>query len=268
MSGSTSLFQVYLRLRPPIQVAKDPTNPWLIVEQPDAKDNPGTDGDEGASMPFSTHVTLQPPNESRKRAIERFGFTKIFREDASQLDVFEEIKVADSVRSVVQSGRDGLIATLGVTGSGKSHTILGSKSQRGLTQMTLDVLFNSLGHNVRRPTDSHLISSIQATDASEAQIQSATTFLESIYGDSDRSRISRTPMSRAQTPMTVNSPIAPPGAFPSSPSRDSLSREMQSLALSETYQAEVLKGYTLPDSPSPKKKDKWHPPPRFPFGNS
>jgi hypothetical protein len=131
--------------------------------------------------------------------------------------------------------------------------------------MTLDVLFNSLGHNIRRPTDSNLISSIQATDSSEAQIQSATTFLESIYGDSDRSRISRTPMSRAQTPMTVNSPIAPPGAFPSSPSRESLSREMERLALSETYQAEVLKGYTLPDSPSPKKKDKWHPPSKVPF---
>jgi hypothetical protein len=119
MSGSTSLFQVYLRLRPPIQVSKEPTNPWLIVEQPDAKDTTSTDGVESANLSFPTHVTLQPPNESRKRAIERFGFTKIFREDASQLDVFEEIKVADSVRSVVQSGRDGLIATLGVTGSGK-----------------------------------------------------------------------------------------------------------------------------------------------------
>lgn len=119
MSSSTSLFQVYLRLRPPIQaVSKDRNDPWLVVEPP-AEIEPSESTVEPETMSHPTHVTLQPPNESRKRAIERFGFTKIFREDASQLDVFEEIKVADSVKSVLQTGRDGLVATLGVTGSGK-----------------------------------------------------------------------------------------------------------------------------------------------------
>ena len=119
MSASTSLFQVYLRLRPPIQASsKDRTDPWLIVEPP-ASAETGEEVANSETMRHPTHITLQPPNESRKRAIERFGFTKIFREDAGQLEVFEEIQVVENVKNVLQTGRDGLIATLGVTGSGK-----------------------------------------------------------------------------------------------------------------------------------------------------
>lgn len=115
MPAQTSLFQVYLRLRPPIQVAKDKTDSWLIVEPP-----PSTaDARDDSASSFPKHITLQPPNDSRKRAIERFGFTKIFQEHATQLDVFEETGTADTIKTVLQSGRDGLVATLGVTGSGK-----------------------------------------------------------------------------------------------------------------------------------------------------
>lgn len=87
--------------------------------------------------------------------------------------------------------------------------------------MTLDVLFRSIGEHIRRPhhpdlpTDTTLLSSLQGCDASEAQILSATTFLESIYSDGDRARLSRaqTPMSRAQTPMMVgNSKHELPGS--------------------------------------------------------
>src|SRR5271155_5540052 len=96
--------------------------------------------------------------------------------------------------------------------------------------MTLDVLFRSIGQNIRRvehpelPSDNELVPSLQACDQSEAQIMSATHFLESIYGDFDRYRPSRaqTPMhgvgSRAQTPMMVCPPEkALPGSFPTSP---------------------------------------------------
>ena len=100
-----ALFQIYLRLRPSSRIVETPEQ-WLLTE-----------GAETGSHP--THITLQPPNDSRKRAIERFSFTKVFKEDATQLDVFEETGAAESLRSVVQSGRDALIATLGVTGSGK-----------------------------------------------------------------------------------------------------------------------------------------------------
>lgn len=113
--AQTSLFQVFLRLRPPMQqnVSKSPTEPWLLIERPAAE----VSADGQKSHP--THITLQPPNESRKRAIERFGFTKVFHEEATQLDLFEEVAAVENIQNVLRNGRDGLIATLGVTGSGK-----------------------------------------------------------------------------------------------------------------------------------------------------
>ena len=114
MAPQASLFQVYLRLRPPIQptAAKE----WLLIEPPST---PVAEEQIPERASHSTHITLQPPNDSRKRAIERFGFTKIFGEDSTQLEVFDEIGALENIKGVLQNGRDGLIATLGVTGSGK-----------------------------------------------------------------------------------------------------------------------------------------------------
>lgn len=96
--------------------------------------------------------------------------------------------------------------------------------------MTLDVLFRSIGSNIRRPdhpdlpTDTNLLRSLQTSDPSEAQITAASTFLEGIYGDAEKGRSSRaqTPMvigaSRAQTPLMVGpSSQDIPGSFPLSP---------------------------------------------------
>ena len=112
--GKQSLFQVYLRLRPPHQISstKATQDPWLLVEPP-------AEHHEDAKDDVPTHITLQPPNDSRKRAVERFGFTKVFQENASQLDLFEGAGTVEILESVLKKGRDGLVATLGVTGSGK-----------------------------------------------------------------------------------------------------------------------------------------------------
>ena len=96
--------------------AKTSTEPWLLVEQPTTKTQ---NSEEETDKSHPTHITLQPPNDSRKRAIERFGFTKVFHEEASQLDIFEEISAVENIQNVLKNGRDGLVATLGVTGSGK-----------------------------------------------------------------------------------------------------------------------------------------------------
>ncbi|PWY92047.1 P-loop containing nucleoside triphosphate hydrolase protein [Aspergillus heteromorphus CBS 117.55] len=205
-----SLFQVYLRLRPPMsQQAEDQAERCLTIEAPEPK--PALDDGLEAPAALPTHITLQPPSDSRKRAIERFGFTKVFEESASQLDIYQGTELESLVRGVLMEGRDGLIATLGVTGSGKSHTILGSKTQRGITQMSLDVIFRSLASTIRPPDNSInplLLSTVAASDASESQMFTAQTFLEAVYGDpADRGRNSRaqTPMStgRAHTPLTV-----------------------------------------------------------------
>ncbi|QSS49860.1 kinesin family protein [Histoplasma capsulatum var. duboisii H88] len=210
--GQTSLFQVYLRLRPPMnkkEANNTPKREYLTVERPE----PQLSEDGGnQSHPWPTHITLQPPSDSRKRAVEKFGFTKVFEENASQLEVFEEVGMPNLIKGVLCEGRDGLVATLGVTGSGKTHTILGSKSQRGITQMSLDVLFRSLSSTIQN-LDNHenplLLSSIANSDPSEAQLFTARSFIEMIYSDpwNERGRGSRaqTPMSamsRCQTPMT------------------------------------------------------------------
>lgn len=108
ISKSNSLFEVYLRLRPP-PAGAPPAGRFITVEPP-AADAP------------STQITLSPPND-RRRAIEKFAFTQIFEEDATQLDVFHCINVVPLVEGVLAphggEGTDALLATLGVTGSGK-----------------------------------------------------------------------------------------------------------------------------------------------------
>ncbi|KAL9020133.1 MAG: hypothetical protein Q9185_002590 [Variospora sp. 1 TL-2023] len=197
----TSLFQVYLRLRPPpsplVQLTPQslypslpPPERYLTVEPPPHDSQDG--------MP--THITIRPPSDSRKRAVEKFAFTKVFQEEAAQLDIFRGTGIIPLVQGVLGEGRDGLLATLGVTGSGKSHTILGSKSQRGLTQLSLDLIYRSLSQQVLQPNSSpFLVASLSAADASEAQIITARDFFEGVYGDSLHERVN----SRAPTPMTV-----------------------------------------------------------------
>lgn len=71
-----------------------------------------------------THITIRPPSDSRKRAVEKFAFTKVFQEEAAQLDIFKGTGIIPLVEGALQEGRDGLLATLGVTGSGKVRRCL------------------------------------------------------------------------------------------------------------------------------------------------
>lgn len=102
---SSALFDVYLRLRP-----SSPSSPrFLTVEDRDG---------------YPTHITVRPlVNDNRKRAVERFAFTQVFEEDARQRDIFKGTGIVPMLEGVLGApghhGRDGLLATLGVTGSGK-----------------------------------------------------------------------------------------------------------------------------------------------------
>ncbi|KAK4119424.1 P-loop containing nucleoside triphosphate hydrolase protein [Parathielavia appendiculata] len=188
----TNLFQVYLRLRPPQSGACAAGGRFLAVEQPE----------DDSTTP--KHITLNPPND-RRRAIEKFAFTQVFEEDATQLDIFHCTGVANLVKGVLApcggDGTDALLATLGVTGSGKTHTILGSKSQRGMTQLALDVVFRSIGQNLLS-CDSHpnLENSIIASDCSEAAIYLAPAYIDSVYADAPAALRAS---SRAPTPLNV-----------------------------------------------------------------
>ena len=128
---STSLFQVYLRLRPALnQYAQQalypqltpPAERFLTVETPLIANEP--------TLP--THITIHPPSDSRKRAVEKFAFTTVFEEEATQLDIFRGTGAISLVEGVLGEGRDGLLATLGVTGSGKVRTEKLYRDYKGL----------------------------------------------------------------------------------------------------------------------------------------
>jgi hypothetical protein len=109
--SQAALFQVYLRLRPPPTSQQTATERFLSVEEPVKDDE------------LPTHITLNPPNDNRRRAVEKFAFTTVFEEEATQLDLFHGTGVLPLIEGVLGpqggDGRDGLLATLGVTGSGK-----------------------------------------------------------------------------------------------------------------------------------------------------
>lgn len=118
--SSTSLFQVYLRLRPPpsslVQLTQQSLYPLLTPPERFLTVEPPTQ-DVADALP--THITIHAPSESRKRAVEKFAFTKVFEEKAEQLDIFKGTGLVQLIEGIVGEGRAGLLATLGVSGSGK-----------------------------------------------------------------------------------------------------------------------------------------------------
>lgn len=85
-------------------------------------------------------VQTNPPDGSEPQV---YKFTRVF-ENAAQSEVFD--KVARPVaEEFVTAGKDGLIFTYGITGSGKTYTMEGLKSDPGLIYRTIDFLFNSIG---------------------------------------------------------------------------------------------------------------------------
>lgn len=105
-----SLFDVFLRLRPPHTSSSDER--FLELDE--------------SPHGHPTHITIKPPtNDFRKRAVEKFAFTRVFEDTATQLDVFDGAHVLSLVAGVLgqegKDGKDSLLATLGVTGSGKVY---------------------------------------------------------------------------------------------------------------------------------------------------
>ena len=103
-SASAPLFDVYLRLRPSSNAAAE-----RFLE-----------GDEN-------YVTIKPPaSDHRRRAVEKFTFQAVFDEAATQREIFDNTSLVSLIEGVLSSdgkvAKDGLLATLGVTGSGKVRT--------------------------------------------------------------------------------------------------------------------------------------------------
>ncbi|CAL1548953.1 unnamed protein product, partial [Lymnaea stagnalis] len=72
----------------------------------------------------------------------QYTFQRVFDEFASQKAVFDHTALP-LVRDLV-AGKNGLLFTYGITGSGKTYTMTGSPQDQGILPRCLDVLFNSI----------------------------------------------------------------------------------------------------------------------------
>ncbi|XP_053129060.1 kinesin-like protein KIF23 isoform X6 [Hemicordylus capensis] len=95
----------------------------------------------------STTVQLHPPDGYRiirngeYREVQ-YSFKEVFGTNVAQRRVFDV--VAKPLLEDLIHGRNGLLFTYGVTGSGKTHTMTGSPGDGGLLPRCLDTIFNSI----------------------------------------------------------------------------------------------------------------------------
>ncbi|XP_029290689.1 kinesin-like protein KIF23 [Cottoperca gobio] len=73
----------------------------------------------------------------------QYSFKKVFGVSISQIELFEH--VAKPLVDDLIHGKNGLLFTYGVTGSGKTFTMTGSPGEGGLLPRSLDMIFNSIG---------------------------------------------------------------------------------------------------------------------------
>ncbi|XP_071424298.1 kinesin-like protein KIF23 isoform X2 [Pithys albifrons albifrons] len=95
-----------------------------------------------------TTVQIHPPEGYRvfrngEYRETQYSFKEVFGTLVVQKELFEVVAkplVEDLIR-----GKNGLLFTYGVTGSGKTHTMTGSPGDGGLLPRCLDMIFNSIG---------------------------------------------------------------------------------------------------------------------------
>ncbi|XP_077996675.1 kinesin-like protein KIF23 [Glandiceps talaboti] len=122
--------------------AKDPVEVYCRLRPKDEDD-----GEESIEVINSTTVQLAPPQcsiayKSGHYKETQYKFKYVFPDDTSQKALFDHVcypLVNDLIR-----GKNGLLFTYGVTGSGKTYTVTGSPQDGGVLPRCLDVLFNSI----------------------------------------------------------------------------------------------------------------------------
>ncbi|KAK9695036.1 hypothetical protein K7432_013170 [Basidiobolus ranarum] len=134
-------------------------------------------------------VIMTPPTDStaykaRCGIQERFKFTKVFNEDTTQNDFF--LETARPLISQVMNGENALIFAYGVSNSGKTYTIQGSRENPGLLPRTLELMLNSIqgkqSTDTLRPARYCEIESCQSSEEFQSnQFSSAQAQLEESF---------------------------------------------------------------------------------------
>ncbi|KAL0601517.1 Kinesin-like protein KIF23 [Plecturocebus cupreus] len=96
----------------------------------------------------NTTVQLHTPegyrlNRSGDYKETQYSFKQVFGTHTTQKELFDV--VAHPLVDDLIHGKNGLLFTYGVTGSGKTHTMTGSPGEGGLLPRCLDMIFNSIG---------------------------------------------------------------------------------------------------------------------------
>ncbi|KAB7501097.1 Kinesin-like protein KIF23 [Armadillidium nasatum] len=121
---------------------KEPVSVFCRIRPPE------DDNEDAFTTPVDSRtVKLTPPvtsfafrNGSAKEQL--FRFKHVFASDASQKEVFDH--VAKPLIGDLLNGKNGLLFVYGITGSGKTYTMEGTRSDGGILRRTIDVIFNSI----------------------------------------------------------------------------------------------------------------------------
>jgi len=105
---------------------------------------PGSD-ESCVNVCSDSKVQLVPPTSSKSYSSGKelqCSFKYVFDQESTQGNVFD--KVGLPLVSDVLQGKNGLLFTYGVTGSGKTHTMQGTNKDGGVMSRAVDVIFNSI----------------------------------------------------------------------------------------------------------------------------
>ncbi|CAG8498166.1 12911_t:CDS:10, partial [Cetraspora pellucida] len=163
---NSGLIKAYLRIRP--INSGDVTKPYIQIVN-------------------DTEVVMIPP-----KGPEKYMFTKIFDERASQKRFFLETTLP-LVKGVL-NGTNGLVFAYGVTNSGKTYSIQGTRNEEGILPRTLDTIFNSIknfeSEAKLKPVRYNEVESYNGSETSVPPIIISKSHMENpfILSDSDSSQ--------------------------------------------------------------------------------
>ncbi|CED85613.1 kinesin-domain-containing protein [Phaffia rhodozyma] len=126
--GDLEKIKSFLRIRPAPDGAIDTAVPYL-------------------STTSDNEVIMTAPQDLSRMHImpkpaQAYTFTRVFQPEVGQQEYFKATALP-LVQNLL-NGENGLVFAYGVTNSGKSYTIQGTPSARGVVPRTLDVVFNSI----------------------------------------------------------------------------------------------------------------------------
>ncbi|XP_076005761.1 kinesin-like protein KIF23 isoform X2 [Genypterus blacodes] len=159
-----------------------------------------------------TTIQLRAPEALRARAYRngesketQYSFRKVFGVSISQIELFED--VAKPLIDDLVHGKNGLLFTYGVTGSGKTFTMTGSPGQGGLLPRAINMLFNSISpYQAKRYV-------FKADEKNGIDIQNEIDALLERQRRENQTSVPKTPSSRQKLDPEFGDMIQPEEAF-------------------------------------------------------